>query len=267
MPVPAEAHHLRDVILSEARGRGMDLDEYGLRIEYDLPVLRVRLGRKILWGCRISLPSEARSARHVPDVITVHGSGDRNTRTWQRKRDGTFNVDAITNHLLALVEEELSRPRPDITISGGVPVGASGLHVLRLAGIYLGVMEPWDIADGMIDLVHDPEVQEGIRGRLYGRGLLEKDLRAVADTNGLSLWRPRDIEGDAFEPMSDVILTVLRICIEPRYVLILDHRGDEIEVADPAGDGIVTMKPEELIEAWTLGAKKGKRWLATISVR
>jgi hypothetical protein len=47
-------------------------------------------------------------------------------------------------------------------------------------------------------------------------------------------------------------------------VLLLDRRGDEVVVADPAGKGLTFVTTTALNEVWKLGATTGKAWIAFI---
>ncbi len=59
-------------MLAEARARGFALNEYAFRLERDLPVLRFRLGPRLLWGCRAGLPGEPGLHVYAPDVVIAH---------------------------------------------------------------------------------------------------------------------------------------------------------------------------------------------------
>lgn len=103
--IPPEALHLRHFILTAAQARGVRLEVHCFGLEHHRPALRLRLGGKILRGCWVGLP-DAPNAPCRADVITVHGSGHRSSRMWPRKTDGTFRIDAITDHILTFVGEE-----------------------------------------------------------------------------------------------------------------------------------------------------------------
>src|SRR5262249_10781647 len=86
--------------------------------------------------------------------------------------------------------------------------------------------------------------------------------------------RPNIIDFDPLEPISDRIMTTLLVGeprdpgVEIRYGLVLEHRGDETLIADPAGAGLVTFRAAELRLAWREGARRGRKpWLGTISGR
>jgi hypothetical protein len=191
---------------------------------------------------------------------------------WPRKRDRSFNIPAITDHLCALVAQELSRAKPALHLPGRVSAAASGLHVVHLAGVRLGVLASGSNAETLVTRVEDGRTRQRIEAHLLGDGLTSGDMRALSDAAGLSLGTSNRIDDhDPLEPIDDLILTVLRVGktigseVEQRYVLILDHRGNEIDLADPAGEGLTTMTSRVLGKAWTLGAARGKPWVGTIS--
>ena len=207
-------------------------------------------------------------------MITVHGSGHRASRSWPRKTDGGFNIAAVTDCLLALVDEELSRPRPALTLPGGISAAASGLHVVHLAGVQLGVSDADSKAAYVLGRVEDDGIRQRIAAHLIERGLTDADMRGLADAAGLFLGRANRIgDHDPLEPINDRILTILRVGsragpgVARRHVVILDHRGDEIDLADPAQRGVTTVTAMELRTAWMLGSGRGKPWVATVFAR
>lgn len=113
-------------------------------------------------------------------------------------------------------------------------------------------------------------MRERIDAHLGRGGLTDRDIRALGDAANLFVSRTWKNDFDPFEPINDRILTVLAIGeskgkrIERRYVLVLDHQGDEVVLADPAGKGLTTSTPAELNEAWTLGASRGRPWVGHI---
>lgn len=50
-------------------------------------------------------------------------------------------------------------------------------------------------------------------------------------------------------------------------VLIVEHQGDEILVADPAGRGSTTVTPKDFKESSELGAVRGRSWVGLIGAR
>jgi hypothetical protein len=269
--IPDETLHLRDSIIAAALARGVPLEEHTLRREVGLPVLRLRLGGKIFRGCWIGLPGDR--GRYQVDVVTVHGSGHRASKMWPRRVDGGFDVEAITGHVLALVELELSRQVPEMFVPSGIAAAASGLHVVYLAALRLGTVSP-DLAPlALVRGIADEKRRNRIKAHLHHGGLTDGDMRAVAEAAGLFLWRPNKLDFDPFEPADDRTLSVLQVGkaagarVERRYVLILDNQGTEIDLADPAGDGLTVTTPPELTSAWKLGARRGRSWTATVSAR
>jgi hypothetical protein len=265
--------HLRDLILAEVRSRGVMLEEYALRIEQEHPVLRFKLRDRVLWGCWVRLPGDP-TRPYAVDVITVHGCGHRASKMWPRRVDASFNIPAIAEHVVRLVEEEVSRSSLRLEVPAGLPSSASGLHVLHLAAVQLGALAVSSVADDLLDRVEDARVRERARAHLRRGGLTDTDLRALGDAAGLLVGRAIGLDvPHRLEPINALILTALKIGerrdtrIDRRYVLIVEHRGDAIELADPAGQGRALVAPDDLERAWLLGAKDGRPWFGTISAR
>lgn len=117
------------------------------------------------------------------------------------------------------------------------------------------------------------KVRERIEAHLQRGGLTDGDMRALGDAAGMYVGRPNKMDDiEPLEPINDRILKALVVVkekgsgIERRFVLIVEHRGHEIDVADPAGKGLSVVTPSELWKAWELGARRGRPWMATISV-
>lgn len=274
--IPPEALHLARLILTTAQTRGVQLEERFLRLERGRPVLHVRLGDQALRGVHVDLPGDPRLAEfgHAPDVITVHGSGNRASRMWPRKRDGSFRIEAVVDHILHLVEQDLSRVVPDLVIPSGVPASRSGLVILHLAAVKLGLVEPGSKAKLLLENLTDDKIRKRVENHLGRGGLTDGDLHRLADANGMFASRSTKIDFDPFEAHSDRWVHVLRVGrkvnghVEHRYVIILDdHDLTEFTLADPAGEGLVKLTRAELAEAWKLGAKRGVRWVGTVSGR
>jgi hypothetical protein len=265
-----EPRTLTAAILADAQVRGVDLAEHSLTVEQGLPVLRFRVGDRVLRTARVRLPGAPGS--NQPGVITVHGSGYRSSRMWPRRLDGTFAIPAIVDHLLGLVREEWENPWPDPPVAADVPVTASGVHVMHGAAVLLGVLASEVKPDALVERVTDPTTRERIVGHAGKSGLTDGDLRALGDGLGLFVGRSMRFDGfDPFEPISGDIVSVLRLgrhCrgkVELRYVLLLDRRGKRVRLADPAGNGIVEMPRGDVETAWRLGALRGSGWLGTVS--
>lgn len=272
-PVSKQAHHLARLILTTAQARGIALRQRHLRLERGLPVLRLRLGDRVLRGCHVGLPGDPQVADfgYAPDVITVHGSGERSSKAWPRRRDGRFNIEAVVDHLLHLVEVELAHAVPGLRVPAGVPASRSGLIVLHLAGVKLGVVEPGTKPEVLVENVKDAKIKNRIEGHLDRGGLTDGDLRHLVDANRFLLHRPRfRADDDPFELYSDHALPMLLVGqqngekIERRHVLVIDDQDDVITVADPAGAGLVKFTRDKLTAAWKLGAKKGVKWAGSI---
>jgi hypothetical protein len=264
------ARQLRDAILEEAHGRGVLLDEESFKNERGLPVLRLRLGDRVLRGTQVRLPG---SSRHLPDVITVHGSGHRASRMWPRRHDGTFNIAAVVDRLLALVRTEIERPTPDLAfMTHGVPTGASGLHVMHVGAVLLGAMAAGSSHEDLVAKVADQARRARIAAHVESGGLLDSDLRALGDAAGLFFGRPTKLDDwDPLQPISDRILTMLKLgrlhggMVERRFVLVLERQGDRITLADPSGSGVAEVQLGTLQVEWRLGANGGRPWVGAIS--
>jgi hypothetical protein len=274
--IPPEVLHLRGLILAEAQASGVPLRERYLRLERGRPVLHFRLGDRPLRGCHVELPGDPKVANHgyAPDVITVHGSGDRSSRTWPRQRDGEFKIEAVVEHVLLLVEVELARQVPELDVPRGIPAGLSGLHVLHLAGVRLGAL-PVGSKPNVLLTALDHETRRRIDAKIVRGSLIEMDLRRMTGPTWLSFGRIGTLDHDPFHIWSDRALPVLVLGrtrtdgkVERRFVLILDdHDGTRFTVADPAGEGLAEVTREELTAAWETGAKKGVKWAGSIWVR
>lgn len=264
-----EARQLRDALLAEARERGVALEQESLSIEQNLPVLRLRVvGGVVLRSTRIRLPGVWGSGE--PDVITVHGSGFRRSRMWPRKQDGTFNVGAIVDHLLALVDEELGRPKPRVRVATGATASASGVHIIHAAAVYLGTMSSDTTPDQLVHRVGDDRRRQKIKAHARRGGLADSDLRALSAAARMFFGRSMKFDSDPFDQISDRHVTVLRVGalkggrVERRFVLVLDCHADKITVADPVGDGVVVMQRRKLDAAWKLGTTSDVLWLGTL---
>lgn len=87
------------------------------------------------------------------------------THRWVLRHGVGAATRDLPDRIVAGVLAQPARPRPldhdrpaasrSRSSPRGYPVGASGLHSLRLAGVYLRVLEPWDSADSLIDHVDD----------------------------------------------------------------------------------------------------------------
>lgn len=163
---------------------------------------------------------------------------------------------------------------PELQVPAGVPISRSGLVVLHLAAVKLGVVEPGSEPEMLVSNVKDAKIKKRIQDHLDRGGLTDGDLHRLAEVNGFLLHRPRfRPDDDPFEIGSDHTLPMLMLGqqngdkIERRHVLVIDDQDDVITVADPAGAGVVKFTRDNLMAAWKLGARKGVLWVGSIWVR
>ena len=268
-PITAEAQQLEDLIFSEVRGRGIDVRELSFRVDEGDPCARFGVVGVNLAGARIRI-REGEDRR--PKGITVVGASDGWSRSWQRRRDDTFDIIAIADYVVALIEHERAMPpMPDLKVPSGVPAASSGLHVLQLAAIRLGVRPASTAPEDLLGGVRDERRRARIERNLATSGLLEADLRALADAAHLHLYRPNKVDFDPFEPLGSNILPIALVGretplgIESRYVLVLDYGEREVLLADPAGDGLVTRARDSFFASWKLAERRGLPWVGLVS--
>lgn len=193
---------------------------------------------------------------------------------WPRNREGSFKIEAVVDHIVRLAEAEVSRIVPDLVVPSGILASRSGLAMLHLSAVKLGLVEPGSKADQLVENVTDSAIRNRIEGHLARGGLTDGDLHRLADVNGMFFSRSTKIDFDPFELHSDQWVQVLRLGrkanghVEHRYVSILDdHDLTEFTLADPAGEGLVKLTRAELTASWKLGAKKNATWVGTVSGR
>ena len=267
--IPAEARHLKDLIFAEVQRRGVALQERWFRIEHEKPVLRFQVEGVVLHGCRIRIPGGFDSPQKV---ITVSGSSDRWSNSWHRRRDDSFDVAAVADYVVALIQHERAKPpAPELQVPSGLPASTSGLHALHLAAIRLGVRPSAMNAHELLNGVSDDRTRSRIERRLKTDGLTEADLRVLADVVPLNLWRPNKLDFDPFEPLGRNVLPLAlvgkagRSGIESRYVLVLDYGASGVLMADPAGEGLVTLDRDSFWGAWKLAERRGLPWVGLVS--
>lgn len=269
--VPAEARRLKDLIFAEVRGRGIDLQELSFRIDEGDPCVRFGIKSVNLAGARIRIRTRD-GGDHLPTVITVSGASDGWSRSWQRRRNDTFEIAGIADFLVALIEHERAKPPlPELQVPPSVSLARSGLHVMQLAAVRLGVRPPSATPEDLLGGVRDERRRARIERNLATSGLLEADLRALADAAHLHLYRPNKVDFDPSEPLGSNILPIALVGretplgIESRYVLVLDYGEREVLLADPAGDGLVTRARDSFFASWKLAERRGLPWVGLVS--
>jgi len=193
---------------------------------------------------------------------------------WPRKLDGSFKIEAVGDHIVRLAEVEMSRTVRDLVVPSGVPASRSGLVMLHLAAVRLGLVEPGSQTELLVKNATDSKIRKRIEDHLARGGLTDGDLHRLADANGMFFSRSTKIDFDPFELASDGWVQVLRLGrkanddVEHRYVIVLDdHDLTQFTLADPNRNGLVKFTRDELTKAWRLGAKKGVKWVGTVSAR
>lgn len=267
--IPAQTHHPKELIFAGVRARGIALQEVSFRIDEGDRCVRFGVHAVNLAGARIRIRD---GEDMFPKVITVSGASDGWSRTWQRRRDHTFDIAAIADFLVALIEHERARPpMPQLRVPSGVPAEASGLHVMHLAAIRLGMCLPAARPEDLLDAVNDERRRTRMGRGLAAGGLVEADLRVLADRVSLHLYRPNKADFDPFEPLGRDVLPIALVGraalsgIERRFVLVLDYGEHAVTVADPAGRGFVTMKRESFWSAWKLAERRGIAWVGLVT--
>lgn len=95
-----------------------------------------------------------------------------------------------------------------------------------------------------MESIKDDAIKRRVERNLAHDGLIDADLRALGDANGMFVSRSTKIDFDPFELWSDHTLPMLKLGrasggkVQRRHVLIIDDDGDVITVADPAGSGL-----------------------------
>jgi hypothetical protein len=173
--------------------------------------------------------------------------------------------------LVALVQHEQAKPLPPkLQVPKGLPAASSGLHVVHVAAVRLGVLPANSQPEGLVDGIENERLRARIKTRMQDGGLHDADLRILADVAALSVWRPNRWDGDPFEQFSDRVLPLAAVGkateggVERRYLLVVEHTETEILIADPSGNGLVIIAREELLESWKLGSKRGVPWLGMV---
>jgi len=266
--IPSEAHYLKDLIFAAVRSRGVDLREVSFRVDEGAPSVRFGIEGANLAGARIRIPGGGTASQKV---ITVSGPSGGWSRSWQRRRDDTFDIEAVAAFLMAMVEHERAKPAPpELQVPKGEPVSSSGLHVIHLAAVRLAVLPPETTPQQLLARVGNEGRRLQIEARLERRGVVESDLRVLVDATPMHLWRPNKVAHDPFEPLSNDYLPIAVVGratsggVERRYVLVLDYERPEVVVADPAGDGLVEMPRQAFLESWRLGAIRDRAWVGLV---
>ncbi len=267
-PITTEARHLRDLIFDEVRGRGIALRELSFRIDESDPCVRFGVEGVNLAGARIRI-RDGEDLR--PKVITVSGASDGWSRTWQRRLDHTFDISAVAGFLVALVEYERAKPpMPALQVPSGVRAASSGLHVVQLAAIRLGVSSTTTPAH-LIEGVRDDRRRALIDRHLQAGGLIEADLRLLAGVAQLHFYRPNKLDFDPFEPFGRHVLAIALVGrstpagIESRYVLVVEYGRRDVVIADPADEGLTTLGRDSFWASWKLAERRGLSWVGLVT--
>ena len=251
------------------RTRGIGLQELSFRVDEGSPCIRFGVAGVNLAGARIRI-RDGEDLR--PKVITISGASNGWSRTWQRRRNHTFDIAAVADFLVALVEHERAKsPMPALRVPSGVPVAASGLHVVQLAAIRLGVRPPETFPEDLLGSVLDERRLARIARHLQIGGLIEADLRLLAGVAQLNLYRPNKLDFDPFEPFGRNVLPLALIGraalsgIETRYVLVVEYGQRDVRVADPAGEGLVRLDHDSFWASWKLAERRGLSWVGLVA--
>jgi hypothetical protein len=267
--IMTEPRHLKDLICAQVRTRGVELQELSFRVDEGSTCLRFGVEGASLAGARIRI----RDGEDLhPKVVTVSGASSGWSRTWQRRRDYTFEIAAVADFLVALIEHERAKPpMPTLRVPSGVPAAASGLHVVQLAAIRLGMRTSSMAVEDLLGGVDDDRRRARTARHLQGGGLIEADLRVLAGVALLHLYRPNKLDYDPFEPVGPNVLPIALVGrvalsgLESRYVLVLEYGQQDVVVADPAGEGLVKLDRDSFWEAWKLAKRRGLSWVGLVT--
>lgn len=152
---------------------------------------------------------------------------------------------------------------------------ACGLHCIVTAARHLGVrgaVQPSRILKALAP----PHVSR-IQARLPTVGLLEKDIRALASTAGLGVYRPNTHKVSQFKVQEPDWLWMALVLVKftppsgaeydaGHYVLVLDHVAENgaLVLADPhpSNPPVYCVALEDFESAWRAAKTKGPPWAA-----
>ncbi len=160
---------------------------------------------------------------------------------------------------------------PDLRVPSGVAASASGVHVVQLAAIRLGTRSQSTTPKDLLGALNDERRRARIGRGLAANGLIEADLRALADVAQLHLYRPNKLNYDPFEPFGRNVLPIALVGkaavsgIESRYVLVLDYGDHTVKVADPAGQGLMTITRDSFWASWKLAQRRDLSWVGLVT--
>lgn len=151
---------------------------------------------------------------------------------------------------------------------------ASGLHCIATAARHLarGPAEPTRILKALA-----PSHASRIQARLSAVGLLEKEIRALAATAGLGVYRPNTHEVAQFQCQEPGLLWMAFVLVkftapsgaerdQGHYVLVLDHVAEDgaLVLADPHpwNPPVYCVGLDDFKSAWRAAKTKGPPWAA-----
>lgn len=150
--------------------------------------------------------------------------------------------------------------------SNFAPAG-SALHVVHAAAVLLDLLPKTTTPADIIARVQNVAMRTRIEAALAKNGLVEKEVRALAEACGMHLWRPNTRGFDPHHPEPTehgYWAALIGDKTERRYVLVLQHTADKLTILDPAGPGVTSMTPKEFSVVWTAAARKGVRWAGSL---
>lgn len=145
-----------------------------------------------------------------------------------------------------------------------ISLSASGLHVVHAAALLLAAMPKTTKPADLVARLKDDVMRARIETALAKKGLVEKEVRALAEACGMHLYRPN--APHPFDPLkpeptdNGYWVAVIGDRPERRYVLIIKHLENSLVVADPAGAGLTSTTPEQFSAVWKLAARNCVSW-------